>query len=108
MIKGHNTRMDDSVPGVTKTVQSNWVKDKKSYVNGGVTFTYPDGFFSSAPHVFVTLELTGMSYSDGITVTPLITANSNSSTTVRVNCYSEGPLELSDNEAIIHLYAEAI
>lgn len=61
------------------------VVDKVDYVNGGITFTYPAGTFTSAPMVDISIQLKNIAYSTGTIITGVVTANSATSTTVRVN-----------------------
>src|ERR1700738_3854825 len=53
-----------------------FASDTQSYVNGGITFTYPAGLFTQAPYVVIAVQLTGLPYSTSQQVTTVITSHS--------------------------------
>ena len=68
-------------------VQARFYSDALSYVNGGITITYPTSFFNNTPSILITIELTGLAYSTEQLVVAEVTANSATSAMVRVNVY---------------------
>lgn len=108
-IAGRLTAVIIPVAGQEEEVQVPFFSASASYENGGLTFTYPSGLFSSTPSVRVSAELTGLSYSTSRTVSTQITANSASSTTVRVNLGTTGAVtEAADDDVVIHLFANEV
>jgi hypothetical protein len=84
-------------------------EDKISYVNGGITVTYPVGLFTSAPMITLALELTGLTYLVTQLVSAQVTANSATSTTIRVNVFNLTGLlgtELATGGVNVHFRAE--
>jgi len=80
--------------------------DVVPYVNGGVTFNYPPGFFSIAPAITADLQENGITYSTSQVFVAEITANSSTSTTIRVNLVTTSTItEANDNDVIIHFCA---
>jgi hypothetical protein len=70
-------------PGSIEYYTAFWYSESASYVNGGVTFTFPTNLFLQAPKVVVSVF--DGTYSALSTVSPIITAISATSVTVRVN-----------------------
>lgn len=90
------------------TIYSNtpFVTDSASYVNGGVTFTYPVGTFTTVPTVQVSVELLGATYATNQVYTAMVTANSASSTTVMVNFDNNGPItEAATGDVTVYIRA---
>ncbi len=80
--------------------------DVASYVNGGVTFTYPVGLFSTAPTIRVSLEGNTTAYSTSQVFVAEITTNSATSTTIRVNLVTTSTItEASNNEVTVHIFS---
>lgn len=71
-------------PGSIEYGTAFWYSASVSYVNGGVTFTFPTGLFLQTPIVQVSVLLNG-AFSALTVVNPVITAVSATSVTVRVN-----------------------
>ncbi len=92
-------------PGHIKREILHYAAEEKDYVNGGITFSYPSGLFSQAPTVRITIE-TKLGYSSLELITPCITANSATQTTIRVN---KGTVSLFEEAptgfVIVHLFA---
>lgn len=80
--------------------------DSLDYVNGGITFNYPVGVFTTIPKVQITIVLKNAVYSASETYTPEITAHSTVSTTVRVNKTTVGAItEALTDDVTVYLYA---
>ena len=83
--------------------------DTASYVNGGTTFTYPAGLFSSTPTIRVSLEENGTTYSTSQVFVAEITASSSISATIRVNLVTTSVITEASNDAVlVHFYAIAL
>jgi len=94
--------------GSTSEYVGRYYAESVSYVNGGITVTYPEGFFDVTPLVLVSIELTGRSYSTGQLVAGEIVSSSATSATVRVNLHN-GTLisEVATGDVTVHLKAMA-
>lgn len=57
----------------------------KAYVNGGVTFTYPVDMFLSPPFVTATVEANTHTYTSSDKLSSIVTSNTATAATVRVN-----------------------
>lgn len=80
--------------------------DTASYVNGGVTFTYPAGLFSATPTIRVSLEENTTAYSTSQVFVAEITVNSATATTIRVNLVTTSSItEASSDEVTVHIFA---
>ncbi len=91
-------------PGRFKQAQIAYVSDAKSYVNGGITFTYPKRTFKTAPSVTVSIELVNLEYVAEEIVMPTITFNDKDETVVRVNRLPLG-IEACTDDVIVHIHA---
>ncbi|MDR3551434.1 MAG: hypothetical protein P4L31_08565 [Candidatus Babeliales bacterium] len=83
--------------------------DKHSYVKGGITFLYPDGYFTSEPHVYVTLELNGLRYSPDLQLSPIIVKSTLNTITIYVNketdsLFSKTSSEAATDDVIVHVF----
>lgn len=80
-----------------------------SYTSGGVTFTYPSGFFTATPFVRVTVSLLNRSYHSYEVAIPEIVSTSSTQATVRVNIGSGvtyPPIfEANTNDVTVYLEA---
>ncbi len=63
-----------------------------SYINGGLTFAFPENYFSSAPYVYVTTALNQYQYTSDLEVNPIIVANNEDGVTIRINRENTGLL----------------
>ncbi len=87
-------------------VEVNFYSGSLSYVNGGITFTYPASFFSMVPSILITIELAGLAYSAGQLVMAEVSVNSTTSATVRVNVFDGLTVsEAASGDVIIHFRA---
>lgn len=87
---------------ITEIQQLHWASDSKSYINGGIDFTYPSNLFSSAPHVTISIE----SSQSLIIYSAKITTNSATSTTINVvNDSILGVVDANTDAVIVHLFA---
>ena len=76
--------------------------DIVSYVNGGITFNFPEGLFSGPPIIKVSLQI---SYSASQAYVIQITENNATSATVRVNLLTTSTItEASNDEVIVHIF----
>lgn len=105
MVSGPLAQETEITAGHIQKTILHYAAEEKDYVNGGITFTYPTGLFSQAPTVRITIE-SKIGYSASELITPCITANSSTQTTVRVN---KGTLsvfqEAATNDVAVHLFA---
>lgn len=93
-------------PGVIQTKMASFCEEMKDYVSGGVTYNYSPGLFSGAPNVKVGIQLKNLAYSSGLIVSPVITANTTTQTTVRVNVGTTSSVaEAATDDVIVHLFA---
>lgn len=79
---------DSQVVGGVERKPFSIVTSSQSYVLGGVTFTYAAGTFTTAPFVTITTAIGG--YSNKLIISHMITSNTTTSTTVRVNLDNNG------------------
>ena len=84
--------------------------EKVAYVKGGVTFIYPEDYFSTNPHICITLELKNVVNSPSMEISPLIIKNTAASVSVYVNKTIVGFLKTTASEAetddvVIHILA---
>ena len=85
IVEGKIDSMTKPSPGLTLTTKKGYCYEKQDYVNGGNTFNYPAGLFSLPPNVALSIELKNLAYSTGQIIIPIITSNTTTSSTVRVN-----------------------
>ncbi|MGB8367526.1 MAG: hypothetical protein WCD44_04165, partial [Candidatus Babeliales bacterium] len=105
-ISGQLETIETPVPGRNEIVLVPFFSASASYINGGLTFIYPIGLFSSTPTVRIGIELGGIGYLLSRTISAQITANSASSTTIRVNLGTVGLItEAATGDVIVHLFA---
>ncbi len=105
-VSGYIEAIEITVPGREDNIQVPYFAASASYVSGGVTFTYPMGLFSSAPTVKIGIELSGIGFLASRVISAQITANSSTSTTVRVNLGTIITiLEAGTGDVIVHLFA---
>jgi len=85
----------------------NYAIDQQMYTTGGITFTYPTGWFSVPPYVQVSL-IQNATHPTNITYTVEVTANSATSTSVTVYQITSGFVsEATNNTFIVQLLAIA-
>lgn len=109
MRTGYIIKESSTGAGATQLSPLNYAAQTLSYTAGGITFTYPAGFFSAPPTVLISLTLTGLSYTTATTVVAMIASNSASSTTVRVNKATLASiLEAGTNDVEISIFAVAV
>lgn len=84
--------------------------DIQTYVNGGVTFTYPDNFFIEAPSLLVTIILTGRPYSSSEIVVAEVVATTAAYAVVRVNVASllSSPMISEASTGDVQVYIRAV
>jgi len=105
MITGPMIQETEIRPGNTERNVVHYATEGKDYVNGGITFSYPSGLFSQVPTVRITIE-TKMGYSSSELITPCITANSATQTTIRVNKGTVSSFEEAPTGYVrVHLFA---
>lgn len=100
------------------TIQENNRTDQKTcpfysnqhnYVKGGITFLYPDGYFTAEPHVYVTLELNGLRYTPDLQLSPIIVKSTLNAVTIYVNKETSGiftktTTEAATDDVIVHVF----
>ncbi len=92
--------------GIIARERTNWCIDAIDYTNGGVSCSYPAGLFTNVPYVAITLELKNASYATTEQFAAVITSNSATQTTVRVNKIdADSVQEASDDDVIVHIFA---
>ena len=84
--------------------------EKASYAQGGVTFTYPEGYFSTSPHVCITVELKKLMNNSAMEISPLITESSATALSVYVSKTIAGLFKTTvsqaeNDEVIVHMLA---
>lgn len=79
----------ENIPGIQETIRSVFYSERKSYVNGGTTFTFPANFFLYAPIPQVDISLIGRAYDTSSIILPIVTNITTTSATVRVNIVSQ-------------------
>lgn len=81
---GFTTQETIVIPDVlVQTSEIPWVARIVPYTNGGITITYDEEVFTEPPIIFASLQVG--TYDDTVAYTPVVTANSTTSTTIRVN-----------------------
>lgn len=105
-ISGQLETFEITAPGREEFALVPFFSASTSYISGGLTFTYPIGLFSSPPTVRISIELSGIGYLTSLVVSPQITVNSATSTTVRVNLGTlVSIIEAGTGDVIVHLFA---
>jgi len=105
-ITGNLSKFEETISGVIENSLVNWCADSASYINGGITFNYPAGLFSSTPSVRVSLQENGTVYSTNQVFVAEITTNSSTLTTIRVNLITTSTVtEAGNDEVIVHIFA---
>lgn len=91
-------------------IQAYVYTDIKTYENGGVTFTYPDNFFTEAPSLLVTIILTGRAYSSSEIVVAEVVAATATYAVVRVNVGSllHSPIISEASTGDVQVYIRAV
>lgn len=91
-------------PGSVENGTAYWYSDSASYVNGGLTFTFPTGLFVQKPNIHITVAVN--SYSSLNTVSYVVTQVSNTSVTVRVNVGTLLTIgEAATNQVTVYIWA---
>lgn len=104
MIVGSLVQEIETTTSITRK-RLHFAADEQDYVNGGLTFNYPAGWFSASPTVRITIE-TKIGYSSTELITPCITSNDATQTTVRVNKGTTTSIsEASTGDVCVHLFA---
>ena len=105
-VTGNIGRFESVADGVLQNSEIVYFIDNAAYVNGGVTFTYPTGLFSTTPSIRVSLEENGTAYSSNQVFVPHITSSSATSVTIRVNLVTTTTItEASNDEVTVHIFA---
>ncbi len=105
-VTGNIERFESISDGVIQNSEMLYFLDSASYVNGGVTFTYPLGLFSITPTIRVSLEENMTAYSTSQVFVPHITSSSATSVTVRVNLVTTATIaEAASDEITVHIFA---
>lgn len=103
-ISGVITTVEQIYPGYTQNGTAYWYSGSVSYVNGGVTFTFPTDLFLQNPTVVVSLS--SDTYSSSGTLTALITELDTEHVTVRVNVGTMSSIgEALTNSVQVHVWA---
>ncbi len=107
MNAGTLNKTETPATGVIKHTRLNYCQEEKDYVSGGVTFNYPANTFTSAPNVRLGIVLKNLVYATDQIIVPIITSNTLSSTTIRINVgdIGGGIAEAATNDITIHLFA---
>ena len=105
-VTGNIERFESVVDGIFRNSEILYFLDNASYVNGGLTFTYPPGLFSITPTIRVSLEENGTAYSTSQVFVPQITSSSATSVTIRVNLVTTATIaEAANDEVTVHIFA---
>jgi hypothetical protein len=108
-ISGYMEAIEVLVPGREDILQIPYFSGSASYVNGGVTFMYPAGLFSSTPSLRISIEENVTNYSNSQVFVPFITSSTTSSVTVRVNLVTSLTVsEAATDEIIVHIFANEV
>jgi len=106
LVTGNLLTFETQAPGLLREDVIPYFLDNASYVNGGVTFTYPAGLFSTTPTIRVSLEENATVYSTSQVFVAHITSSSATSVTIRVNLVTTSTIsEASNNEVTVHINA---
>lgn len=81
-----------------------------SYIKGGVFIKYPENYFSSAPYVYVSVELNKLQYSADLSFNPIIRFTHTKGVMVLVNKYTAGYFsnavaEAESDDVFIHVFS---
>lgn len=96
---------EKKVGNLTYRKKLHYVCDQASYINGGITFNYPSGTFSTPPMVNVSIKLTDSLDAD-VTWSPVIVSSTHSGVTVGVTRSSSTEhREATTNEVEVTIYA---
>lgn len=105
-VTGNLSTFESVADGLILNSAISYFIDSASYVNGGVTFNYPAGLFSTPPTIRVSLEEAETTYLTGQVFVAEITANSTTAVTIRVNLVTTSTItEASNNEITVHIFA---
>lgn len=103
-MSGIITTVEEIYPGYTQTGNAFWYSGSVSYVNGGVTFTFPTDLFTENPTIIVSVS--SETYSSSGTLTALVTALDTTSATVRVNVGTLTAIgEAETDSVMVHVWA---
>ena len=101
---GSITEEIETVTSITRK-RLRFAVDEMDYVAGGITFNYPAGLFSASPTVRITIE-TKLGYSSSELITPCITSNDATQSTIRVNKGTVSSFEEAPTGYVcVHLFA---
>jgi len=64
--------------------------DKVLYTKGGVFIQYPQGYFSSTPYVYISIELNSLEHCSDLSFTPIITSSGPTNATIFLNVHRLG------------------
>lgn len=84
--------------------------EKKHYVQGGVLFTFPSGYFTDKPHVYVSIQLNNTDYAPELEFNAFITELSSLAVKINVNKVNPGIIhnfstEANHEDIIVHVLA---
>lgn len=102
-LSGIITTVEEIYPGYTQTGNAFWFSGSVSYVNGGVTFTFPEDLFFQVPTVIVSVS--SATYSSSGTLTALVTELDTAHVTVRVNVGTLSAIgEAETDSVLVHVW----
>lgn len=73
--------------------------EEKAYVNGDTTFIFPADYFTSVPHVHITIKLHNIEYSSALEFQPFVTEISPLMAKINVNKVNPGLIQHFTTEA---------
>ncbi len=108
LTQGIIQKIENPIPSIVKTINGNWCDQRISYTNGGITMNYPTGLFSNAPIITTQVQLQTLTYSSDLMLSVIVTSNTSTSTTIRINkeTVGGGIQEASTTDVYINIHSE--
>ena len=65
--------------------ETHFYAERLSYKKGGVTLSFPEGYFSSIPCVYLSIQFNKLPFGQDVLVTPYIVSNQKEKVDIKVN-----------------------
>lgn len=93
-------------PGMITAQNINYFTNEQDYVNGGISFTYPPGFYAAPPFIWAIAELKNLTYATDRIISTQVVSNSTSGCTIRVNVNNNGTIaEAATDDVTVNIIA---
>ncbi len=106
LIEGNIEEIINVSANIKQSKNGKWVHQRVNYTNGGITVNYTPVLFTSEPIVNVTLSLNNLTYSSDLILTSIVTSNTSSGVTIRVNKEIGGTVtEAATNDVFVNIFS---